>query len=124
MYSVVTDTDDTSKDILKKGQLQQQTTFLPMNKIRGREIHPSIVKTAQNLVGKENVAPALSLINYAPEYDVIMKYVFGRTFVCKDIDTAKKVGMFVVVVLMSFSISYAVGHLPSEHNDSISHAGR
>lgn len=91
MYSVVTDTDITSKDILKRGQLQQHTTLLPINKIRGREINPSIVKCAQNLVGKENVAPALSLIKYAPEYDIVMKYVFGRTFVCKDMDTAKKV---------------------------------
>lgn len=76
---------------MKKGQLQQQTTLLPINKIRGRDLHPNIVRTAQNLVGKENVDAALALINYAPEYDIIMKYVFGRTLVCKDIDTAKKV---------------------------------
>lgn len=99
MYSVVTDTDVTSKDILKRGQLQQLTTLLPMNKIRGREINPSIVKCAQNLVGKENVAPALSLIKYAPEYDIIMKYVFGRTLVCKDMDIAKKVRTFSMELL-------------------------
>lgn len=62
-----------------------------MNKISGREINPSIVKCAQDLVGKDNVGTALSLIKYAPEYDVVMKYVFGRTFVCKDINVAKKV---------------------------------
>lgn len=88
---MVTDTDVISKEILKRGQLQQHTTLLPMNKIRGREINHSVVKCAQNLVGKENVSPALSLIRYAPEYDIVMKYVFGRTFVCKDMDTAKKV---------------------------------
>lgn len=91
LYSVVTDTDVTSKDILKRGQLQQHTTLLPINKIRGRELNASVVRAAQNLVGKENVAPALSLINYDPQYDVVMKYVFGRTLVCKDLDIAKKV---------------------------------
>ncbi|KAJ6645604.1 Structural maintenance of chromosomes protein 2 [Pseudolycoriella hygida] len=91
LYSVVTDTDTTSKDILKRGQLQQHTTLLPINKIRGSELHPSVVKCAQDLVGKENVAAALSLIKYAPEYDIVMKYVFGRTLVCKDINVAKKV---------------------------------
>lgn len=64
-----------------------------MNKINGNEINPRIVKCAQDLVGKENVATALSLISYPPEYDIVMKYVFGRTFVCKDINVAKKVRM-------------------------------
>lgn len=77
--------------ILQNGNLQQRTTLLPINKINGREINPSAVKCAQDLVGKENVAPALSLIKYAPEYDTIMKHVFGRAFVCRDINVAKKV---------------------------------
>ncbi len=91
MYAVVTDTDVTSKDVLKKGQLQQHTTLLPMNKLNRPEMHPSIIKNAQNLVGKENVSTAMSLIQYDPQYHVVMKYCFGRTLVCNNMDTAKKV---------------------------------
>lgn len=66
-----------------------------MNKISGNEINPAVVKCAQDLVGKENCAPALSLIRYPPEYDTVMKYVFGRAFVCKDINVAKKVRILI-----------------------------
>lgn len=65
--------------------------MIPMNKISARDISADIVRQAENLVGKENVATALSLIEYDPSLDKVMKFVFGRTFICKDIDVAKKV---------------------------------
>jgi hypothetical protein len=42
-------------------------------------------------VGKENVQPALSLIEYNPQIHPAMQWVFGQTFICKDMETAKKV---------------------------------
>lgn len=42
-------------------------------------------------VGKDKVYPALSLIEYAPHLQPAMEFVFGGVFVCKDMDTARKV---------------------------------
>lgn len=42
-------------------------------------------------VGKENVHTALSLVGYKSELRPAMEYVFGNSFVCSDMDSAKKV---------------------------------
>lgn len=42
-------------------------------------------------VGKDNVNLALSLVGYDEEVKAAMAYVFGTTFVCNDMDNAKKV---------------------------------
>jgi len=42
-------------------------------------------------VGKENVQTALSLVGYQSELQPAMEYVFGNSFVCKDMDSAKRV---------------------------------
>lgn len=91
LYNVVVDTEETGKLILQKGQLQTRTTLIPMNKISSSCIDQSKVKFAQDLVGKENVASALSLIDYNPAFERVMKNVFGWVLICKDLDAAKKV---------------------------------
>lgn len=89
--NVVTDSDETAKVLLEQGNLQSRHTFVPMNKVIGRTIDNRIVKIAQNLVGKENAIPAIDLIEYDKDVETAMKYVFGSTFICTDLDTAKKV---------------------------------
>jgi structural maintenance of chromosome 2 len=37
------------------------------------------------------VYPALSLIEYDPAVHAAMQWVFGQTFICKDMETAKKI---------------------------------
>ena len=37
------------------------------------------------------MCPALSLIQYDPEIHPAMEWIFGQTFICKDMETAKKV---------------------------------
>lgn len=91
LYSVVTDTDVTSKLILQKGDLQSRTTMIPLNKIKGHTINPQAVKLAKNLVGPQCVFPALSLIEYEPELENVMRFIFGSTFICTDMNVAKKV---------------------------------
>lgn len=91
LYSHVTDDDITSKKILQKGQLQQRVTIIPINKISSRPIDPKVVKFAQNMVGEENVNSALNLIEYDKCYDPVMKFVFGQTLICKDLNIAKQV---------------------------------
>lgn len=43
--------------------------------------------------GRENVESALSLIEYDRYFDPVMKYVFGNTIICKDLEVAKGVSM-------------------------------
>lgn len=42
-------------------------------------------------VGRDNVHTALSLIGYEKEIENAMKFVFGGTFICKEMNAAKKV---------------------------------
>ncbi|KAL9913047.1 structural maintenance of chromosomes 2 [Glossina fuscipes fuscipes] len=91
LYSYVTDDDVTSKKILQKGQLQQRVTIIPINKITSYAIQEEVVTFAQNLVGSQNCQSALSLINYDPYYEPVMKFVFGHTLICRDLNVAKQV---------------------------------
>ncbi|KAM7341587.1 structural maintenance of chromosomes 2 isoform 2-T2 [Cochliomyia hominivorax] len=91
LYSHVTDDDITSKKILQKGQLQQRVTIIPINKISSHSINPTTINFAKSLVGKENVDSALSLIDSDPYFEPVMKFVFGHTLICKDLNIAKQV---------------------------------
>lgn len=42
-------------------------------------------------VGKENVQTALSLVCYDSELHKAMEWVFGTSFICRDMDVAKRV---------------------------------
>lgn len=91
LYNVVVDTDITSKKILDKGRLERRTTIIPLNKITGRKLDQRTIHVAQQLVGADNVWPALSLIEYDPVLQPAMEYIFGLTFICRNLDIAKKV---------------------------------
>lgn len=82
----------TSKKILQRGQLQQRVTIIPINKITSRTISPNTVAFAQQLVGRQNVDSALSLIDYHPYFEPVMQFVFGHTLICRDMNIAKQVG--------------------------------
>lgn len=91
LYNVVVDTETTSKKLLQHGQLQQRVTIIPLNRVSGRFMDQQTVALAEKLVGKENVQPALSLIDFPKEVTPAMTWVFGQIFVCKDMETAKKI---------------------------------
>lgn len=91
IYNVITDTEITSKKLLQKGQLQQRTTIIPLNKIKGSAIPNDVVNYAQQLVGKENVRPALSLIQFGHELQPAMEFIFGGAFICRDMNIAKEI---------------------------------
>ncbi|XP_030388372.1 structural maintenance of chromosomes protein 2 [Scaptodrosophila lebanonensis] len=91
MYSYVTDDDVTSKKILQKGNLQRRVTLIPINKITPHALDKNVIDYAQAKYGKENVNWALSLIKYDKYFEPVMKFVFGGTLICKDLDVAKKV---------------------------------
>ncbi|GAB0093795.1 Structural maintenance of chromosomes protein [Sergentomyia squamirostris] len=91
LYSVVTDTDTTSKLVLQKGDLQSRTTMMPLNKIQGWSLPPAKVNLAERIAGKDNVFHALSLLEYDHDLEPAMKFAFGHTFICRDINAAKQV---------------------------------
>lgn len=62
-----------------------------MNKIKASVISDRQVKTAKDLVGRESVFTALSLIEYEPQYTTVMEYVFGQKLICNSLDSAKQV---------------------------------
>ncbi|XP_050696445.1 structural maintenance of chromosomes protein 2-like [Eriocheir sinensis] len=91
LYNVIVDTEVTGKKLLQRGQLQSRVTFIPLNKIAGRSIDARTVHAAESLVGKENAQTALSLVCYESELHKAMEWVFGTSFVCQDMDVAKRV---------------------------------
>ncbi|KAH8252589.1 hypothetical protein KR032_000667 [Drosophila birchii] len=91
LYSYVTDDDVTCKKILQRGQLQRRVTFIPINKIQSGALQRQVVDYAQNKVGAENVQWAMSLVNYDRYYEPVIKYLFGSTLICRDLDIAKEI---------------------------------
>ncbi|XP_041476004.1 structural maintenance of chromosomes protein 2-like [Lytechinus variegatus] len=91
LYNVVVDTEQTGKKLLQKGELKRRYTIIPLNKIAARSILGDTVRAAQNLVGKENVRTALTLVGYEKDVQSAMEFVFGSSLVCNDMAHAKKV---------------------------------
>lgn len=91
LYHVMVDNEEISKKLLKNGQLQSRTTFVPLNKVRSAPVDRRIVDAAQRLVGEENVTDAMSLIDFPEETRPAMQYAFGQTLICKDMAVAKRV---------------------------------
>lgn len=88
---MIVDTDTTSKKILQHGQLQQRVTIIPLNRVTGKLMDQQTINLAERLVEKENVQSALSLIDFPHEITPAMTWIFGQIFVCKDMETAKKI---------------------------------
>ncbi|XP_065717437.1 structural maintenance of chromosomes protein 2 isoform X1 [Patagioenas fasciata] len=91
LYNIIVDTEGTGKKLLEKGELQRRYTIIPLNKISARCVGQKTVKLAQTLADPESLHLALSLVEYEPELQKAMKYVFGTTLICDNMDIAKKV---------------------------------
>ena len=90
LYQVVVDTTETGKQLLDS-KLQKRVTILPLNKIStSNRISSATISKAEEILGKENVSTALSLVGYEKELDAAMIHVFGSTFICADGITASK----------------------------------
>ncbi|XP_061980307.1 structural maintenance of chromosomes protein 2-1-like isoform X1 [Populus nigra] len=91
LFNVVVDTESTGKQLLQNGDLRRRVTIIPLNKIQSHAVPIRVQQAAVRLVGKENAELALTLVGYDEELKTAMEYVFGSTFVCKNIDAAKEV---------------------------------
>lgn len=91
LYQIIVDNEQTGKLLLDKGQLRRRCTMIPLNKIRSQCIDNRTVAEAERLVGKENVTPALSCVRFDKRLSPAMEYAFGNTFICANMEVAKKV---------------------------------
>uniref|UniRef100_A0A0D9YIT9 SMC hinge domain-containing protein n=1 Tax=Oryza glumipatula TaxID=40148 RepID=A0A0D9YIT9_9ORYZ len=91
LYNVVVDTETTGKQLLQNGDLKRRVTIIPLNKIQTGTIPERVRQAARRLVGAENVTLALELVGYVEEVKNAMTYVFGSTFVCRNMESAKDV---------------------------------
>ncbi|EFN64694.1 Structural maintenance of chromosomes protein 2 [Camponotus floridanus] len=91
LYNIIVDTETTSKRILQHGQLQQRVTIIPLNRVSGKFMDQQTIALAEKLVGKDNVQPALTLLDFPDEIRPAMNWIFGQIFICKDMETAQKI---------------------------------
>lgn len=91
LFNVVVDTEETGKQLLKNGDLRSRVTIIPLNKIQTYMIPDRVQQTARRLVGPDNVTLALELVGYGEEVKNAVAFVFGSTFVCRNMDAAKEV---------------------------------
>uniref|UniRef100_A0ACD5XAI0 Uncharacterized protein n=1 Tax=Avena sativa TaxID=4498 RepID=A0ACD5XAI0_AVESA len=91
LYNVVVDSETTGKQLLQNGELRRRVTIIPLNKIHTGTIPDRVQQAARRMVGAENVTLALELVGYDGEVKNAMAYVFGSTFVCRNMEAAKEI---------------------------------
>lgn len=88
LYQLVVQDEETGKQMLSLGGLKKRVTIIPLNKIDQSTVSSDKVKAAKDAVGNR-ASLALSLVGCEKELEPAIKYVFGRTFVCQDVEAAK-----------------------------------
>ncbi|GAB1610309.1 structural maintenance of chromosomes protein 2-like [Argonauta hians] len=104
LYNIVVDNEIVGKKLVQNGQLKRRYTIIPLDKIVTYKINPDTVKRAEGLVGKPNVHTALSLVGYERHLTAAMEYVFGSSFVCKDMGVAKTVTFHEAIMKRSVTL--------------------
>ena len=90
--------------MLDSGSLKRKVTIIPMNKIKASSISDQKIKTAKDLVGRESVFSALSLIDFEPQYKTVMEYVFGQKLICNSLDSAKHVAFHPMIMTTTITL--------------------
>jgi chromosome segregation protein len=92
MRSVVTKDDTVAEECIKtlKQNRTGVATFLPLNRIQSRLLHPSL----KDLTNKEGVyGTALNLIKFNSKYKSAFENIFGNTLIVNDIQIARRIGI-------------------------------
>ncbi|KAL0480513.1 structural maintenance of chromosome [Acrasis kona] len=87
LYHVVVDDENTARSLIQDGKPNRRITVIPLNKVRYNEFHPNTIKSAE----KYGAKPALVLVEYDQSIAPAIKYTFGKTLICNDLDQAEKV---------------------------------
>ena len=97
LFNVVVDTDTVAKQLLERGRLTNRVTFIPLNKIATQPLRKDEVEAAKRSGGRDNVWYPLDLIKYEAALESAVIHVLGRSLLCRDIATARKVCMDVKI---------------------------
>ena len=90
---VAVDTEQTSKQLIEKGQLRTRVTILPLNKLAARCVDADKVAKAKDIARARGAtaALALELVGFDGEVRKAMEYAFGGAIVCDSSDAAKEI---------------------------------
>ncbi len=89
LYQIVVQDEKVGKLLIEKGKCTSRITVVPLNNVRYETLPLEVQEKAKEM----GASPALVWIKFDAELDPAMKYVFGTTLVCQDIDTAEKVAL-------------------------------
>ncbi|XP_030759772.1 structural maintenance of chromosomes protein 3-like [Sitophilus oryzae] len=84
LFHHVIDNDKVGTMILKEMNRQTlpgEVTFMPLNRLNVRE---------QNYPNDADAIAMVSKLDYDPKYDKAMRYLFGKTLICRHLDAATK----------------------------------
>jgi len=91
LFQVVVDSESTGKKLLQKGKLKHRVTLIPLNQIDDRVLAKDRLRAAQQAAGgADQCSLALDKVEYNPEVEAAMKYVFGNTVICNNSDSARR----------------------------------
>lgn len=89
--SIVVDTDEIAAKCIKylKDNKLGIVTFLPLNKLKPREVKEELRKLEKPGV----IGLAIDLVTFPEKYRKVFEYVFGSTLVVDDVEVARKIGV-------------------------------
>lgn len=82
LFYHIVETDRVGTKILQEMNRQKlpgEVTFMPLNRIQVRDIQYPQTNDA---------IPMISKLNYEPTYEKAMKYIFGKTLICRNLEVA------------------------------------
>ena len=89
LYNIIVDNENTSSILLNRKCFDYGVVLIPLTKINPKIISIEKKKLIENSVNNE-AHLALDLIEFNPEFQKAMEFVFGNTFVCNTSEIARK----------------------------------
>ena len=91
LSNVIVDSEQTGRQLLESGCLQQRVTLIPLSRINQQSAIPAAVaERASSLVGRDNARVAVECVQFERTVEPAMQFVFGSSFVCPDVQTASQ----------------------------------
>ncbi|CAK5079295.1 unnamed protein product [Meloidogyne enterolobii] len=89
LYNIVVNKAEVAKVLIDKKCIQNRVTMLPMDKIEVRGVvSKRQIQEAKLMVGDENVFVPRELIEYEPELEPVINFVFGNSLICLNMEQA------------------------------------
>lgn len=85
---VVCEDEQVAKQLIEKGRISQRVTTVPLTKIKYQEIPAQSAKIAEEI---GDATPAISWIECDKSVEPAMKFTFGNSLICNDLDKAEQV---------------------------------